>query len=193
MVFEKGYLGNGDYKSQINGKRNPIYDIWHGILERCYHKNTIERFPTYKNCEVCDDWLNFQNFAKWYEENYYSIPNERMCIDKDILYKHNKLYSSKTCCIVPNTINMILTKVDKIRGEYPIGVSYNKNDNKYMSKCKSEGKTVYLGEYTTPMEAFEVYKGLKEKEIHKVADKYREYLPINVYDALYKYEVDIND
>lgn len=193
MVFNKGYLGNGKYKSQINNIRNPVYDIWHSILERCYHENTIQRFPTYKDCLVSDEWLNFQNFALWYENNIYQIPEEKMCIDKDILYKHNKLYSSETCCIVPNSINMLFTKVDRIRGDYPIGVSLNKNTNRFLAKCKSNNKTVFLGEYTTIQEAFNKYKNYKEAEIKRLAELYKNYIPQNVYDAMMAYQVEITD
>ena len=71
------------------------------ILERGYSKLWKEKHPTYENVYVCEEWHNFQNFAKWYYNNYYSINEERMEIDKDILYKNNKVYSPDTCIIVP--------------------------------------------------------------------------------------------
>lgn len=193
MVFNKGYIGNGIYKSQINGVKNPIYDIWHSILERCYHNKTHQRFPTYDSCEVSEEWLNFQNFAQWYNDNIYYVPDEKMCVDKDILYKNNKIYSKQTCCIVPNHINMLFTKVNKIRGEYPVGVYFDNRINRYVAKCKSSGKSVYLGSFNTVEQAFEVYKNYKEHEIKHVADLYKKYIPQNVYEALYKYQVEITD
>ena len=69
MVFNKGFIGNGKYKSSINGERYRPYDIWHSILERCYHPNTLKKYPTYEQCEICEEWLDFQNFAQWYETN----------------------------------------------------------------------------------------------------------------------------
>ena len=39
-----------------------------------------------------------------------------------------------------------------------------------------------------------VLKGLnKENEIQRQANKYKNYLPNNIYEALMKYEVDIDD
>ena len=36
-----------------------------------FNSFTCEKRPTYINCEVDDKWLCFQNFAKWYYDNYY--------------------------------------------------------------------------------------------------------------------------
>ena len=80
---------------------------------------------------MTDEWLNFQNFAEWYEKNYYEIPGEIMCLDKDILIKRNKTYSPETCVFVSNRINNLFVKNDYNRGEYPIGVNLYKRTNKY--------------------------------------------------------------
>ena len=192
-IYGVGYIGEGEYTSKEDGKRSKIYDIWHSILDRCYDEKTINKFPTYSNCIVCDEWLNYQNFAKWYDDNYYQIDNEKMCVDKDILIKGNKVYSPKTCCIVPNSINILLTKVDKSRGEYPVGVSFHKATNKFIAKYKTEGKSKYIGLFSTPEDAFIAYKKAKESEIKRLANKYRDYIRPDVYNALINYEVEITD
>lgn len=43
------------------------------------------------------------------------------------------------------------------------------------------------------LETFEVYKTTKEKEIKKVLELYKEYLPIDVYEAVLNYKVEFND
>ena len=43
------------------------------------------------------------------------------------------------------------------------------------------------------MKRFYTYKEFKEKYIKEVADQYRKYIPKKLYDALYKYQVDITD
>lgn len=114
-----------------------------------------------------------------------------MCVDKDILFKNNNLYSPNTCCIIPNSINVLLTKRKSKRGDYPIGVY--KKDNKYCSKCKYLGKTYWLGTYDNEYDAFMAYKNFKEQSIKNIANKYRDYLSNNVYMALLNYKVEIND
>ena len=169
------------------------------MLRRCYDSKFHKNQPTYVNCFVCKEWLNFQNFADWYYENYYEIEGEVMCLDKDILIKGNKIYSPDTCMFVPKLINGLFTKHTKTRGDYPIGVSYNKRDKKFISQCcvynrkERKTKSKNLGSYNTPEEAFKVYKEYKEKYIKEVADYYKDKIPKKLYDAMYKYEIEITD
>lgn len=196
-VYGVGYFGNGEYKAWENGKNTRIYNTWYDMLKRCYDKEYHKKQPTYKNCTVCDEWLNFQNFARWYEENYYEIEGEVMCLDKDILFKSNKIYSPETCVIVPQAINKLFTKRQNDRGDSAIGTS--PVDGKYMVRCHminpktGKSKRKYLGIYDTQEKAFKIYKYYKEKNIKIVADYFREQIPDKLYDALYNYEVEIDD
>lgn len=163
------------------------------MITRCYSNKQTSKRRTYKNCEVCKEWHNFQNFAKWYEENYYTISNQVMHLDKDILIKGNKIYSPNTCIFVPEKINILFVKADKIRGSLPIGVSWDKNINKYRSYYYTNNKRITIGFYNTPEVAFQSYKIAKEKHIKEIAEEYKDLIPIKLYDAMYKYEVEIND
>ena len=90
-----GYLGEGKYKMSENRKLKKEYKIWHSMLMRCYDPKYQERETAYKGCEVEDYLLNFQHMGEWINENYYEVPGEVMCLDKDILCKGNKVYSNK--------------------------------------------------------------------------------------------------
>lgn len=105
------------------------------MMRRCYDPKYHEKEPTYKGCEVCKEWLNFQMFAEWYYKNHYEIEGQRICLDKDILLKGNKIYSADTCIFVPHRINSLFVKSYKLRGELPIGVSYHKRDKKFRADC----------------------------------------------------------
>ena len=201
-VFDVGYLGQGKYKSRDEeGKKTSAYKCWQRLLERCYDPYTLNKKQTYINCYVCEEWLCFQNFAEWYYENYYECNDERMCLDKDILYKNNKIYSPSNCIFVPQRINNLFTKSDKTRGNYPVGVSYRKSENIFEVACnifdekKHKYKRKYLGRFplNKPFQAFTVYKNFKENYIKQVADEYKDLIPQRLYEALYKYEVEIND
>lgn len=192
-VCGHGYIGEGKYTSSNNHKESKSYIKWHSMLNRCYGKGE-KRDVTYIDCEVCDEWLNFQNFAKWFDENYYEIPNERMCLDKDILIKGNKTYSPDACVFAPEKINILFNKNNKLRGDYPIGVTYSKRDKIYEASCCTDKRhQVYLGRYNDVNKAFQVYKEFKENYIKQVADEYKSLIPNKLYIAMYKYEVEITD
>lgn len=183
------YMGLGTWAKR-NGEVNKIHDVWIQMIRRCYDKNTQQKSPTYKGCTVCDEWLCFANYEKWYKEHFYQIEGQRMCVDKDILFKGNKIYSPQTCCIVPNDINTLFIKSDKVRGDYPIGVRIAPN-GKFQS-CAGI-KNLKCATFDTPEEAFYDYKKKKEQHIKEMADKYKDQIPQKVYNAMYNYQVDITD
>ena len=192
-----GYLGEGKYKTRENGKVHKYYKIWHGMLTRCYDPKFHEKRPTYDGCKVEDYLLNFQHMCEWLENNYYEIPGEQMCLDKDILCKGNKIYSRETCIFVPKRINNLFTKRDNDRGDCPIGVTPNSAGN-YEAQCNDGyGKQIKLGTYSTEEEAFQVYKQYKEKVIKEVIDSYEGIIPEPHYSrlktAMYNYKVEIDD
>ena len=192
-VYGVGYYGEGKYVAKINEKHTPQYKAWNDMMIRAYSNKLKNKFETYKEVKACEEWHNFQNFAKWYDENIYHVKSERMHLDKDILVKGNKIYSPDTCIFVPQRINSLFIKCNKERRRYPIGVSYYKRSNKYAVDLNKDGKSVRLGYYATPEEGFYVYKKAKEDYIKQVADEYKPYIPKILYDALYKYKVDISD
>lgn len=196
-VYGVGYVGEGEYKYKENGKYTRVYNVWHNMIKRCYNHKYHEKQPTYINCSANEGWHDFQNFGCWDKDNYYKIEDERMELDKDILCKHNKIYSPNTCIYVPHAINSLFTKSDKSRGESVIGTSLYKG--KYQVQCwlinpkTGKSKREYLGRYETQEKAFEVYKYYKEKNIKMVADYYKGKIPDELYQALYNYEVEITD
>jgi hypothetical protein len=196
IIYNIGYIGEGDYNIDYSKlKYNKRFMTWKGILSRCYNENNRHKTPTYKDCKVCEEWLNFQNFAQWYDESFYQIDNEIMALDKDILYKGNKIYSLETCCFVPQTINSLFTKCDKSRGDYPIGVYFDGNTKKFISSCRNTllNKKIYLGDFLNPTDAFYKYKIYKEKHIKEIANNYRNQIPEKLYNSMYNWVVEITD
>ena len=193
-VYNIGYFGVGDY-SWSNHQQ--IYDAWKDMLRRCYdpYKLNENRYAGYRDCFVCNEWLNFQNFAKWYDDNYYDIPNESLQVDKDILSHGKKIYSPNTCLLVPGKINQLFIGVNIVKSDgLPVGCTINKRvkDPYIMVTCRC-GNYRYLSKRKYKLdqveEAFMDYKKVKEKYIQKVADEYAIYLPYKVYNALINYRL----
>lgn len=196
-VYGIGYFGVGKYtsigvKGDKNKKKCLSYSKWQGMLFRCYSESGQLKYPTYKNVTVCKEWHNYQNFAKWFEENY----KPHMAgwhLEKDILTKGNKIYSPETCCFVPIEINSLIIGCDKSRGNYPIGVYLHKLGIKFVASLRMYNKTIYLGYFDTIEEAFETYKIAKEIHIKEIADKYKGQITEACYEAMYNYKVEIDD
>lgn len=189
----------GDEIININVSHTEAYQYWLNMLRRCYDSKFHEKQPRYKDCIVCDEWLYFKNFKNWFNTNYYNIEGQKMCLDKDILHKGNKIYSPNNCIFVSNDINLLFTKCEKTRGEQPIGVYYDEKNNKYRSQCKvfniTTGKSIRksIGSFENPTKAFNSYKQIKEENIKKVADYYKSEIPKELYNAMINWRVEITD
>lgn len=181
-----GYRGseNVDCKSES-------YLKWHDMLNRCYNAKFHERQPQYKECTVCEEWLNYSNFKVWYEQN--KIAGMALDLDKDILFKGNKVYSSETCCFVPHTINTLFLNNKADRGDYPIGVFYEKDKKKFRAAMSFMGEQIKLGTFDTAEVAFARYKEYKEDFIKDMTEQYRNEIPDKVYEAMMNWKIEIDD
>lgn len=171
------------------GHKSIFYSHWSAMIHRCYDKKE----PTYKECSVCEEWLVFSKFKSWSESELSGYKKD-FVLDKDILIKGNKVYSPKTARFVPPRINTLIIKSDAIRGDCCIGVKkHSKESLKYEAFIKKRNKNVYLGVFNTELDAFLRYKDEKEKYIKEVANEYKDDLLPEVFDALMKYCVQIDD
>lgn len=182
-----GYPGVGEYKIRLSKSQvTKEYECWASLYTRCYSDVNKDRHPAYFDiCEVCDEWHDYQNFGKWFDENKYDV-KERLHIDKDILYPNSKIYSPKNCILVPQRINMLFLNKPNKRG-LPNGII--ECSNGYLAKYDH----VDLGVCETIEQAYLLYAKRKEEIIKQVADEYKEIIPKKVYNALYNYKVDINN
>lgn len=178
----------------INDAEGIVYDtyayqVWLNMIKRCYDEKVISRRECYRGCSVCDEWLRLSNFLSWYQEH--CKPGHQ--IDKDILFKGNKIYSPETCLGVPRRINALFISARATRGKYPIGVC--EHHKKYEAQINYGHGTVRLGRYNTVEEAFFAYKSAKEAYIKQVAQEYydRGEITKKAYDALMAYEIEITD
>ena len=117
-VYGVGFVGDGDFSSKSNKK---AYKSWCCMLARCYSDDLHQKYPTYKDCTVCDSWLCFQVFAKWYYKNY-PLGGINYQLDKDIRVKGNKVYSPETCLFVTQKENKIESKAKRYKIKSPLGL-----------------------------------------------------------------------
>lgn len=181
-VFGVGYVGVGKYKTkERDGRFTIYYQQWKNMLLRCYVK--AERHHAYEDAKVCEEWLNFQTFAKWYDEHYYEIEGS-LQIDKDIKYPGNMIYSPQTCLLTPQKINLMFMNKANDKG-LPNGVS--RRGSKYFAKYNNAP----LGNYNTVEDAYKAYSDKKKETIISLANEYKTVMPQDVYDIIVSYEFDI--
>lgn len=196
IVYGIGYRENMG-TLDVEGKTTKEYGLWKSILFRCTEKCSSVQSP-YIGCTISENFKSYDFFYEWYrkQKGYgFKDNNGRYWqIDKDIIERGNKIYHEDLCVLVPHSINTLLTRSDRSRGEYPIGVTKRKDDGRFYSCCSDgTGKQKFLGRFGTPEDAFLAYKYFKEKIIAELANKYKEVIDPRAYQALINYRVEITD
>lgn len=155
--YGKDSLGK---KIRISDWRCPYYKKWSAMLSRCYSKKMLSHDPTYSGCYVDDSWLSFAGFIKWVD----SQPRkdwEELELDKDILFKGNKIYGPKTCVFISKALNSFL--VNRNTGGNLTGSFYMIKTNKFRANCRNpfNGKREHLGFFDSEIEAHEAWRDRK--------------------------------
>ena len=186
----ESYCEDGKQKSKLVWIC-PFYVKWKSMIERCHSTKVQERYPTYIGCSVCEEWLKFSNFKAWMETQEW----EGKQLDKDLLFPGNKVYSPETCVLTDSRVNAFLLESNASRGQYMIGVCYNKRDSKFLACCRDgKGRPKYLGYFNNELEAHKAWLSFKLKLAHQLAseqtdpriakaliDRYENYVTIGMY------------
>lgn len=190
FLYNRGYLGVGQYKASNNKIGTKAYDAWTKIFMRSYKKEWHNIEPTYYNCEVDKYWWNFQNFAEWFYNNYHEIPGYSIQVDKDWIVYKNKIYSPNTCELVPQIINTCILTHDKTINKdnnLPVGIAMT-TSGKYKPRISQYGERIEGGIYTNIDDAMSVYMNSKITYIKELADKFKPYISDRLYEKMYDYK-----
>lgn len=196
LVFGIG-VNDNTYPAKIDGKYTREYRLWQNMLSRCSEKvgNLNKTYglsaysENFKSYSYFYEWCNNQTGFNNQDEN-----GKYWQLDKDTLIKGNRLYSEDTCVFIPLELNVLLNKSKSARGDYPIGVCWDKSRGKFTSGCGVGAKLKKnLGRFSCAEEAFLVYKQYKEEVVKQAAEKYKGIVDNRVYTALNNYKVNIDD
>ena len=191
-VYGVGIVGT-KYPITIDGVKTKEYVLWQNMLKRCYSDAYQKKHPTYKDCEVSENFKSFEYFYEWCQKQI-GFGNEGWHLDKDLLTKGNKVYSEDSCIFIPNEINLLLTKRTTSRGKHLIGVCWHNASKSFIATVnKNKGKSEYLGSFNIELEAFNAYKEDKESFIKEQANKWKSQIDPRAYNALMNYQVEIDD
>lgn len=174
------------HPTKVSGKDTKEHSLWRGFLQRCYSLNSREKYSSYIGCSVSE---NFKHYAYFYEwcQNQIGFGQSDFELDKDLLFKCNRIYSEDTCVFIPKRLNTLFGSNKSCRGSLPIGVS--PHQGKFLARCSRGLTSDYIGIFNTSEEAFQAYKQAKEVFIKLQADKWKDLLDPRAYQALMVYEV----
>ena len=150
-------------KTSINSIKTREYEVWRGILDRCYNtKSNKYKYYGGKGVRICDRWLVFANFLEDLPqiENYdkWKESYKKYHLDKDTKSNGIKIYSPETC--------IFLTVHDNV-------VKRNEDNGLPIKPCK---KIVGINKNTNEKIIF--------NNIHEVVDKLEIKSKSNVYFAI---------
>ena len=147
-------INDSDYKvnPKVNGKGVPclIYRSWKAMIERTNSLKYQGKQPTYIGVTVCHEWLLFSEFKKWFYDNYV----DGWHLDKDLL-ADSREYGPGTCIFVPRWLNAFTIDSGAARGEWPIGVCFDKHRGMFMAQCRNPitNTNETLGRFSSPERA----------------------------------------
>ena len=168
VVVKKEEVGYVDGKrKQKTVWRCLYYQTWINMLKRCYSTKFQKKNPTYIGCTVSKEWLTFSAFKAWMEKQDF----EGKQLDKDLLFEGGKIYRAEACVFVTQTVNLFTTDSRTARGEWLIGVDWQKRDSKFRTRCSNPftKKQESLGHFNCEMEAHQAWLKRKLELAHELA------------------------
>jgi hypothetical protein len=167
LIADQG-VNDSDYQCQprIDGVQYmcPIYRIWVSMINRAHVGGFYQqKYSKYIGTEAAAEGLSFLAFKDWMEGVNLQFRKEMNItdddptsvwtnkqLDKDLLAGGSKLYSAETCLFVTQQVNKFMTDHGAARGEWAIGVHFDKSRGKHQVQCCNPltGKREKLGYFT---------------------------------------------
>lgn len=160
--------------SITNGKRvrtyDDIYSVWKSILKRVFCPKFKEKYPTYKNTSICEEWKYLSNFKDWVLKVQPNKDWQNCEPDKDILLLNNKHYGEDTVIFVTKQLNYFILYKNDFKNL--IGVIENKRGFGYIARVNNPftKKRKQVGVFPTELEAHKAWQAKKHEYSCQLAD-----------------------
>jgi len=180
------FTGYGYCNSLDENLRRKVYSLWSCIVGRTLREGYVDKYNTYSDVTLCEQWHNFQVFCKWVNENEYF--HSKFQLDKDLLIRGNREYSPDACCFLPQELNVVINVNYNTGNGLPVGVNV-KGDIYYEAALSYKGSRKLLGQFNTIQEASDVYVEAKEAYVKELAHKWKDKIEPRAYEALMNWTV----
>lgn len=148
----------------VNGKTIycSCYRMWSNMLKKVNKSNGTVR--------VCPEWLVFENFKLWFEENY----KEDYVINMSV-YGDGTIYSPETTTFVSKSIHYFLKDTSSFSGKNGVIGAVMRN-GKYHVRCLNPFALVleHIGYFSDPVEAKEAFLDRKRDFLFIMLQEYND-------------------
>lgn len=159
------------------GMERMAHTLWTEMIDGCFSK-AIDKEVRIKN-NVSSRFKTYSFFWHWFRGQPCS-DLQHVALNKDLLYRHNRVYSDATCVLLPKQIHSVLKECRVTRSD--------------LEALKVElGSSVLPGDENSVEVAFLAAKAELEETLRSLAEYYRDSLDPRAYRALCSYEVTISE
>ena len=157
-VKQRKIISCGCSKIKHNLSKHRLYGTWSGMMNRCYNKNRLD-FKYYGGIGiyVCDEWHNVENFIN----DMHSTYKQGLTLDR----KDNNLgYYKENCRWADRKTQSKNTRILRSSNKTGYrGVSWNKQQKKYVAQICCNGKVERIGFFTEKIDAAKAYNNRAKK------------------------------
>ena len=177
----KGMCNRKNMSKERNVTFLPSYKIWMRLIQ-------INKGNTNQRGNLCEEWKEFENFEKWYDDNFYQIDGEQMELSYKFFDMNNDTYSPDKCCFLPQTINKTVSKLGISEFVIPnIGCEARENSEYY----KIRHKGIHAVTSDSKEEIMEIRKAMLNVEFLNYAENHKDTLPQYVYERMSNFRLEV--
>ena len=164
-------------KNKRNTDRNITFLPSHRLWQRIIQIDRGNELPNLKD-NLCEEWKEYENFEKWYNENYYDVEGEKVEFSYRFFDVMNTYISPEMCCFLPHDLNKLVCHLHQAKN----GLIINVDEKNGTYKIKMFGSEIAFSD--SKEEIFEIRKQILKRQLIDFAEKYEKELPEKIYSRL---------
>lgn len=126
--------------------RTILYRRWIDMKQRCFNPNCCNyKYYGARGITICDEWLDFKNFAEWSLKNGYS---KELSIDR---INNDGNYEPNNCRWTTKSVQGMSMRHKNSSGY--VGICKHSTDGAWYGRLKINGKCIYTGRSKDIVEA----------------------------------------